>query len=62
VWGGGTSPKWEATRHNCNLVMKIAPGDHSLVFEIMDKNNLVGACTCAFSSARAIVARGIHSY
>jgi len=42
--------------------MKIAPGDHSLVFEIMDKNNLVGACTCAFSSARAIVARGIHSY
>ena len=41
VWGGGTKPKWDLEKHSARLLLKLPPGDHSLVFEIKNKNVMV---------------------
>jgi len=41
IWGGGTKPRWDPTKHSSHLVMRVSPGDHSLVFEVKNKNQMM---------------------
>jgi hypothetical protein len=41
IWGGGVNPKWDPSKHNSQLTMKLKSSDHTLVFELKNKNTLI---------------------
>lgn len=38
IWGGGVNPRFDPEKHQSRLLMRIPETDHSLVFEIKNKN------------------------